>query len=251
MENDCIDRESHLPYYIQLSEIIRSQIKADLYVPEGKLPSERELCENYGVSRTVVRQALNELEVDNLIKRQKGKGTFLTKEKISEGLVQKLTGFYQDMVERGLLPETKVYYQRVVPADQIIARYLEVQVGSEIVEIKRLRSINSEPILLVNTYIPLSLVPNLENVDLTNQSLYAILDSDYGITISRGRRLIEAVLATEEEAELLGINPGDPLIMLDSVSYSDTGHVIEYYHAVHRGDRSRFEVELVRPGNED
>lgn len=246
-----IDFQSHIPYYLQLIEIIKYHIQEGHWQPGEQIPSELDLCQMYNISRTVVRQALRELETDNIIIKRKGKGTFVAKPKISEGLIQKLTGFYQDMVERGLKPGTKVLHQRIIPATNKIARYLDVPSGTDIVDIRRLRFINGEPIQLVTTYIPLHLSPNLVNVDLTNRSLYEYLETEDGINLARGVRYIEAVLANDEEAGLLEIDEGDPLIMLDSISYSATGQVIEYYHAVHRGDRSRFEVELVRFADEN
>jgi GntR family transcriptional regulator len=100
--------------------------------------------------------------------------------------------------------------------------------------------------VVVTTYIPLDVYPPLATVDLTNRSLYDFLEKEGGIFITRGRRYIEAVLANENEAALLEVEPGAPLMMLDSVSYTESGQPIEYYHALHRGDRSRFEVDLVR-----
>lgn len=237
--------DSHIPYYYQLSEIIKENIKAGVWMPGDQIPSEMELCEQFGISRTVVRQALRELGTDNIIIKRKGKGTFVAKPKIHEGLIQKLTGFYHDMVERGLEPKTKVLFQEIVPANKKIADYLDVPVGTEVVEIERLRYINDEPIQLVSTYIPLHISPKLAIVDMTHRSLYEYLETENGIKLYRGKRYIEAVLANQEEAELLEITVGDPLVMLDSISYTRTGQVIEYYHAVHRGDRTRFEVELV------
>jgi len=246
MNNVTIDFQSHIPYYYQLIEILKQHIKEGVWVPGDQISSELELCESYNVSRTVVRQALRELETDNIIVRRKGKGTFVAKQKINEGLIQKLTGFYSDMVEKGLKPVTKVLYQEILPATPQIAKYLDVPVGTEIIDIQRLRFIYDEPIQLVTTYIPLHLAPELINVDLTDRSLYEYLETEYNIKIARGTRFIEALLATEEEAKLLDIDEGDPLIMLDSVSYSNTGQVLEYYHALHRGDRSRFQVDLIR-----
>jgi GntR family transcriptional regulator len=83
-------------------------------------------------------------------------------------------------------------------------------------------------------------------VDLTNRSLYEFLETEAGVFIAKGRRYIEAVPANESEAALLGTERGAPLVMLDSISFSENGQAIEYYHALHRGDRSRFEVELLR-----
>lgn len=210
------------------------------------MAGETELCAKYSISRTVVRQALRELELNGVIIRQKGRGTFIAEPKIHESLAQKLTGFYQDMVARGLEPVTKVLDHKIIPSDAKIARILEIAIGSEVVEIKRLRFIKTEPIQLTTTYIPHSLCPQLEKVDLTNMSLYELLEKEYGLFIARGKRYIEAVSANETESSLLGIPKGAPLIRLESVSFLENGTPIEFYHAVHRGDRTRFEVELVR-----
>jgi GntR family transcriptional regulator len=205
-----------------------------------------ELCEAFGISRTVVRQALRELEYDGLLYREQGKGTFVAEPKISESLVQDLTGFYEDMVARGLTPVTQVLRQEVQPADEKVAHYLQIQPGDEIVLIERVRSVGGEPFVLVVTHLPYHICPDLVNEDLTTQSLYALLEGKYGLQLSHGRRTIEAVAANQYEVRHLGVQEGAPLILLHSVSYLKDGRPIEYFHAVHRGDRSRFEVEVVR-----
>jgi GntR family transcriptional regulator len=243
---DSNDFASHIPYYIQLMDILREKVQLGEWLPGSQIPGEQSLCESYQISRTVVRQALRELEYEGVITRKKGKGTFVSPPKISEGLAQKLTGFYQDMVERGLKPHSKVLLQEVSPANEKVARYLAIQPGEKVVEIQRLRYANDEPIQLDTTYIPYEICPAVANVDLTDRSLYKFLEQECNIFIARGKRNIEAVLANEHEAALLGIERGAALLVLDSVSYSEEGRPIEYYHALHRGDRSRFEVELVR-----
>jgi GntR family transcriptional regulator len=244
--NETIDFESHIPYYIQLMDLLKDQVQRKVWQPGDQIPGEQDLCEMYGISRTVVRQALRELELEGIIRRRKGKGTFIAEMKISEGLIQKLTGFYQDMVERGFKPVTSVLHQNMVPASEKVAGYLAIQPGETVIDIERLRFIEDEPIQIVTTYIPYDICPSLATVDLTNRSLYEYLEKECGIFLAKGRRFIEAVLATESEAILLGVERGAPLLMLDSVSYAEDGRPIEYYHALHRGDRSRFEVELLR-----
>ncbi len=246
MEITKINFESHIPYYIQLIDLLKDQINAKVWLAGMQIPGEQDLCENYGISRTVVRQALREMELEGVITRRKGKGTFVAEPKISEGLIQKLTGFYQDMIERGLKPVTRVLHQEVKPVTEKVAQYLEIPPGTQIIDIQRLRFINDEPIQLVTTYVPYDVCPSLALVDLTNRSLYEFLEKECNIFIARGRRYIEAVIANETEAMILGIERGAPLLMLDSVSYSQDGRPVEYYHALHRGDRSRFEVELLR-----
>ncbi len=192
-----------------------------------------DLCEEYGFSRTVVRQHCG-IGLAGLIIRRKGKGTFVAEEKINESLVQKLTGFYQDMIERGLKPGTQVLHQNVVAADNNVARFLEIPIGSFVVDIKRLRFIEEEPIQLATSYIPFDLCQAAATIDLTNRSLYEFLEKEAGLYIARGRRFIEAVSANEIDAGLLHVERGSPLILLESISYLTNGTPIEYYHAIHR-----------------
>jgi GntR family transcriptional regulator len=244
-----IDFNSNIPYYVQLIYLIKEMIQGKIWNSGSKIPGELELCNSYGVSRTVVRQALRELEFEGLVTACKGKGTFVNEPKINESLAQKLTGFYQDMVERGLKPITQVLHQQVVACPERIAGHLQIAPGSHVIDINRVRSVGNSPIHLVNSFIPYDLCPKLARVDLTNRSLYEYLESECGLFIVRGRRLIEAVAANDLEAKLLGVERGSPLVMLDSISYLEDGRPVEYYHAVYRGDRSRFEVELVRSRN--
>ncbi len=238
--------DSPVPYYAQLKDILREQIDSGARPPGEQLPSEAELCAQYGVSRTVVRQALQELTHEGLVRRRKGKGSFVASRKISEQLVQKLTGFYQDMVEQGHRPTTRVLSKQIVPASPEVAGYLDLPVDTPLIEIVRLRSVQDMPIVLVTTYLPYALCPDLINEDLNNQSLYALLETRYQLSVARGRRTIQAVLADGQEAKLLEIAKGAPLFRLDSTSYLSDGRGVEYYIAYHRGDRSQFEVELIR-----
>ncbi len=242
----AIQKDSPLPLYFQLKELLRQEVESGRWQPGQQIPSEAELCEAFGISRTVVRQALRELEYQGLLYREQGKGTFVAQPKISESLMQDLSGFYEDMVAKGLTPVTKVLKQEIQPANEKIANYLQIESGDKVIVIERLRSVSSEPINLVTTYLPYDICPDLIDEDLSTQSLYALLEKKHGLELSHGRRTIEAVAANQYEAQLLGVEEGSPLVLLDSVSYLRDGHPIEYFHAVHRGDRSRFEVEVVR-----
>lgn len=244
--NIPIDRQSPIPFYIQLKETIREKIEKGEWKPGDQIPGEAELGEMFDISRTVIRQALQELTYEGLINREKGRGTFVAKPKINESLVQSLTGFHQDMSNRGMAPRSQVLKQELVPASPKIAGFLKLEPGTPVIEIQRLRFIANEPIVLVTTYLPYARCQNLIHADLSFQSLYDFIENECGILISRGRRTIEAVLASEYEAQMLKIEKGAPLMLLNSISYLADGTPIEYYHAVHRGDRSRFEVELVR-----
>lgn len=242
----AVDHDSPIPYYVQVKRDLQEQIERGEWEPGDQLPGEMELCRLYDVSRTVIRQALTDMVHEGLVVRRKGRGTFVAEPKIRESLVQRLTGFYQDMAERGHEPISDVLKQEVVPAAPSVANQLEIEPQTPVIEIERLRYIQDEPIVLVTTYLPEALCPDLVQADLTEQSLYAYLEDHYGLVIVSGRRTLQAVPANEYEADHLEVPRGAPLILLDSVSYLEDGTPLEYYHALHRGDRSQFEVELVR-----
>ncbi len=246
LPNAAVDRNGYMPLYIQVKNSLHELISSGVWQAGYQMPAESELCRTFQVSRTVVRQALKEMEYEGLIEREQGKGTFVARPKIDQSLAQRLTGFYQDMVTRGLTPVTRILRQRVASASALVAARLQIAPGSSVVEIHRLRGLQNEPFILDYTYLPYALCPTLVGEDLAHQSLYAVLEQKLGLEIARGHRTLEAVRATEYEAQLLNIEQGDPLILLDSVVYLADGTPIEYFHALHRGGRSRFEVELVR-----
>lgn len=243
----AIDRDSPLPYYLQLKNALIEQIETGHWQPGDQLPGEPELCRHFGVSRTVVRQALKEMTYEGMVLREKGKGTFVAEPKISStSLVHSLVGFHQDMTERGLKMADKILEQSILPASQKVAANLQLDDLSPVIKIDRLRFVEDEPVVLVASFLPYESCRKLVSADLTEESLYAYLEKEYDLRIARGRRLIDAVGANEQQSNLLEIELGSPLIRIESISYLDDGTPIEYFHALFRGDRSRFEVEILR-----
>jgi GntR family transcriptional regulator len=242
-----INRRSPLPFYIQLKQALGEAIDNGVWHAGDRVPSEAALCNMFGVSRTVVRQALNDMSNEGLVVREKGKGTFVAEPKISSSsLVHSLVGFYEDMEERGLAPSTQVLEQKIVPASPKLADTLALETEAPLIKLIRLRFVQDEPIVLVTSYLPYDLCPRLIEADLRQQSLYAFLKREYGLSVARGQRFIDAVVANEQEANLLQTEKGAPLLRLESVSYLEDGRPLEYFHGVWRGDRSRFEVEIDR-----
>ena len=242
----AIDRSSAMPLHVQLKQAMEEQIARGKWRPGDLLPAEPELCRLFGVSRTTVRQAMTELSYDGLIIRERGRGTFVAPPKLTETAVQRLSGFYEDMLTLGHPPVSQILRQETVRAGKHIAALLKVPVGARVVEIERLRFVHNDPLVLTTTHLPESLCPGLRDADLSRRSLYEYLETECGLVLARGRRTIEAVAADARQAKLLRTEKRAPLILIHSLSYLADGRPVEYYHALHRGDRSRFEVELVR-----
>jgi GntR family transcriptional regulator len=243
----AIDRTSSIPLYVQLRDALQEQIDQNSWVPGDQLPGDQELCEAYGVSRTVVRQALQELSFQGMIVRHRGRGTFVAEPKISStSLVHSLMGFHEDMVVRGLEMRNEILEKVMLPANPKTAHYLDLESLAPIVKLERLRFVEGEPIVHVTSYLPYDLCPTIMTADLTEKSLYAFLDDECDLRVTRGRRRIEAVAVNEPEARLLQVETGAPVIRMESVSYLQDGRPIEYFDALFRGDRSRFELEVAR-----
>jgi len=241
----AVDRSASAPLYHQLKEWLSERIVSGEFPPGSQIPGEHELCDRFGLSRGVVRQALSELRYEGLVSRQRGRGTFVSAPKTAEGLISGLRGLADDAALRGQRVESTVLLLREVPAGADVARWLELEPGEPVVELERLRSIGDEPWVLVVTYLPASLVPALTQRNLGGtESLYRILRSDYGLDIVSSVRRVEAAVAGPREAHLLRIDRGGPLLVLRAVGYTTGRRPFDYFVARHRGDRSAFEVTL-------
>lgn len=237
--------DERIPYYLQLKSFLEEKIVKDELRPGDKLPSEAEICEEFSISRTVVRQALREMGYAGLVYTKKGKGAYVSEPKILESFLQTLSGFYQDMAAQHLPTHSHVLRLELVAAGRRIEQLLRRRAGSKVVLLRRLRFVGDDPVQLVSSYLPARLCPGLLDTDFTNRSLYAFLE-EHGLFLARGSRILEAVRASEEAAELLKVEVGAPLIRIESIGYQADGTPVEYYEALHRGDRTRLRVELVR-----
>ena len=243
-----IDRTSPLPLYHQLKQWLTEQIASGALAVGAQLPGEHELCEQFGVSRGVVRQALAELRYEGSIDRERGRGTFVSVPKTLEGLLSGLGGLADDAAGRRQLLESTVLELREIPASEPVARSLALDPGDSVFELQRLRRVEGEPRVVVVSYLPAALFPGLLGEDLNGRaSLYQLLRQEYGLLIISSARRVEATVADSREATLLGIRRGDPLLVLRSVGFTVGNRPFEYFVAHHRGDRSAFDVLLTGP----
>ncbi len=238
-----IDRHAPVPMYRQLKHRIIDDITRLGLRPGDVLPGEHKLCAEFGVSRTVVRQALSQLEHQGVIERVKGKGTFVAHPKTPESLVHTLAGLYEEVAARGGHVHSAVRRQEIIFADDEVAEALMVPVESPVVVIERVRYIDDEPWSWTTTYLPHDVGALVLDADLSDQSLYALL-ATHEIRAVRGVRSAEAASADAKQGALLGVGAGQALLVLRSVGFDESDRPMEYFIAYHRGDRSRFEFQL-------
>jgi GntR family transcriptional regulator len=234
-----------IPLHEQISTWLREEIGSGRLAPDSQLPSEHELCERFGVSRVTVRRALQTLDADGLIYRRPGLGSFVCDKRMAQGLVR-LTDFAQDLGRAGLEASSRVLHRATEPCPAPIAERLGLEAGAPVVRLDRLRLGNGEPMALDRTWLPPYYAQLLEGHDLTGDTLYRVLEREYGIPALSGRYRITAVTADRETAEPLGLPEGEALLVIERTTRTAGEKPIYFQRRFYRSDRMAYELELAR-----
>ncbi len=238
-----LDKRSHLPLHQQLKAAIEERILSGEWLPGAQVPSERELCEQYEISRITVRQALAALVMEGRLIRAQGRGTFVASPRIEQQLTQ-LTGFTQDMKARGKRPSARVLEAGSIVALPMVARALRIKVGESVIMLKRLRLADGEPMAIETAYLPESCCHGLLKEKLAARSLYDILRKKYRLSPVRAVQQMEAIACPAAEAKLLGTRRGAPVLHIHRTTYDREGRPFELVESFYRGDRYTFHAEL-------
>jgi GntR family transcriptional regulator len=240
-----IDRDSPVPFYFQLSALIEQEIARGRWEPGRRLPSEPALGTHFALSRTTVRQALARLEQEGLIRRDKGRGTFVIGTRPRTWLLQSPDGFFHDEVDRmGRTVTSRLLRCEVAPLPGFAADALGLPEGSDGVVVERVRSVDGRIALFVCDYLPRSLAGALADELGSAESLYERLRDRLGLEVAGGRRALEAVKAGERLARLLEIDAAAPVIFVDSVAWDRNLQPFHCYRSWLRTDRMRVEIQV-------
>jgi len=238
-----LQREAPDPLYQQIKESLTVAIRAGEFEPHQRLPSERELSEQYGVSRMTVRQALQALVRDGLLYTRVGKGTFVAEPKIDQQL-RRLTGFSQDVTARGGKPSSRVLEAQVVEATPEVAAALRMTPGSEVIRLTRLRLSNDTPLAIETAHLPFARFSGLLSHDFAVESLYMVLGQEYGVALTEAEQVLEAAVADVDEVRLLELTPPAAVMRMQRLTVDSEGEPVEYVLSTYRGDRYKFRFHL-------
>ena len=234
-----------VPRYYQLQEIIRERIRSGEWPSGSLIPSERELCERYGISRMTARQAIGGLEKEGLLYREQGKGTFVGQSIIDQQLLQ-LTGFTEDITARQRKPGARVLSAELWPADDETAAQLRIRAGQPVYRLHRLRLADGAPLAIELSRVSFIGCERLLEYDLAQESLYRLLEDTFQIPLLDADQELEADLADGDQAKLLQIPVGNPVLRTRRVMFTRRNQPIEFATAVYRGDKYRFYTRLTR-----
>lgn len=240
--SDRLNPKSPVPLYLQVKTILSDLVLHGEVKPNERLPSERELGEELGVSRMTVRQAVQALIREGLLYTRAGKGTFVSEIRLEQD--RALTGFTEEMRRRGLEVTNKVLDARIIPATSKLAEKLEINRNSGVIRISRLRLANGQVVALENAHLPHSLFPTLLEHDFSRESLYDVLRRDYGVRLLSADQTIEAALANHEELRMLQLTPPAAVLRMQRITRSEQRVVVEYVESVYRSDRYKLNTTL-------
>lgn len=226
-----------------LVEKIEAYIIQNGLGPHDKLPSERELSEMWNQNRKTLRSAIERLIDEGALYRLHGSGTYVAPKKINRNLWEFLS-FSEAMREAGLQCQTRVISIRIMEASKPLAKIFSILLGTQVVELKRLRIVENEPFALETTFIPYDRCRGIETLDLEKHSLYAMLNERYGIELVKSKQEISMTFVTEEESHYLNVEPGTAAICTKVVTATEEAIPIEYTIEIARGDRCMFSTIL-------
>jgi GntR family transcriptional regulator len=238
-----LDKELPVPLYHQLKCALITAIEAGEWQSGQQLPNEGKLAETFGVSKVTVRQALRDLSDVGYVRREQGRGTFVSRPKLGKG-PRELTSFSEEMRRHHLTASSRILECFETSASDRVAEALQIPASEPVFTLKRLRMADAEPMALQTAHIPLRLAPDLTEADLENESLYEVLNSRYGLQASRARETYSAVSVDPAPSELLRVPAGSPVLAVERVTYLATGKPFEFVQSLIRSDRYSIILEL-------
>lgn len=219
------------PIYIKIEKYLRDLIDSGEIKQGELLPSENKLCKKFNVTRMTVRSAFNNLVKEGYISRKRGIGSIVLVNRISDN-IGTVESYTKEMVNKGYSIITKLISLTIVEADNIIKDKLNLDLGENVWEVKRVRYADGCPVSYMITYMPVKMFPNLKRSDCN--SLYNYLDQ-CGYKISTAQRVVEALISTEELMELLELDCESPILHIEQVGILEDGEAFEYSHTYHYG----------------
>ena len=238
-----LDKNSVIPYYHQLQEVLENLIDQEVYKPDQKLPSENELKELLGISRQTAQRALKNLVDRGIAYRMQGKGTFVANKTITYSIIANLS-FSAEILGLNKRVSSKIISAEEIEAHKLIKMELKTSDIEKFYSIQRLRYVDDLPISIQTSYMPTKLVPGIINKNIEEISMFKMIKEDYGLEIGEAFETLQSVKVTKYEAQLLNIDEGDAVFLLERTTKLKSGETLEFVKTILRGDKGKFFVEL-------
>jgi len=240
-----LSSQSPRPLYSQVESVLATGIADGTFPPGSQIPTEAILLQRFGISRTTLQKAIQNLINRGLIEIRRGKGTFVTTPRITQELTE-LTGFVEDMQAAGRHPTARLLSKQLVPASEVVARQLGLTGGTLVVRIQRVRLADNVPMSFDETYLPKDIGEKIIENDLEAEPIFSLLEQKYQMPLVEAEYRMEAASADPAVAEALGVAAGSPIFLIERTSYCAGDRPVDYEKLHYRGDQIRFVTRLAR-----
>lgn len=238
---EIIDKNSKTPLYLQLKEILIGKIEKTMD-SNDQLPSEREICETYDLSRTTVRQALDELEKEKYIYKVHGKGNFISPKRYNQDLIS-FYSFTEEMKKAGRKPKSEVIGFEIRESGEKLANIFKQNEDDLAYKVTRIRKADDIPMMYELTYLPFERFKELKKEKLEMAPMYDIFSSEYNVRITSAEEVFEPILTSKLESIYLDVEEGSPSLKIERFTYEGS-KIIEYTVGIARGDKFKYRVKL-------
>jgi len=246
-EDFKLDKKGKLPYYYQVYEYLLRKINSNELKEGYQIPNEMILCELFNVSRTTIREALRELELNGYVSRGRGLGTFILKRSVESSALQKVSSIVDELKEKGIHIQAKILEQNIIEPEERIRIRLEIEKNIKVLFIKRLMLSDNEPLYITKAYFPHDVFKTIEKDSLSNLSFTKIVQEYFKFNITGRKRIMQPDLPDDETSKLLEINKDEKKV----ISYIETFWSFDfkgksrliYFEEYFRGSKSKFIFE--------
>lgn len=245
-----LNKETPVPLYFQLKTLLLDRIKDGSYRPGDLIPTENELSTMFDISRTTVRQAVTELVREGYLYRIKSKGTFVSKPKVTQRVLNRYYSYADAAKSAGRETRIVILKMEVIPMPQNMIDMGAGAPGDKAIYLYRKRLSNGEPLMRVESYMAYDKFADLLDADLERNTLRQLMDRNPETRVHKMNRTIEAVPANMEDINVLEVDAGSAIQMMTTIRYNEAGEFLDIGCARYRGDMSRIEVEIVQPAEE-
>lgn len=238
-----LDKSAPTPLYFQVKNLLLDMLDHGELSPGDMIPTEYDLCNVLNISRTTIRQALSELVEAGIFYRVKGRGTFVSQNKVHHNLSLEKSLFTNDIFTKGFIASTQVLEMKTISSTSEVSNSLRIPINTDVISLKRIKYANDEPLRVCQTYLPYSLCKHIYQHNLNDETLTNFLSLHIHTKLANTSFTLEAVTATKEDCELLKISKITAIQLVHNVGYNKFDTPVEYSISRYRGDKNTFGME--------
>ena len=237
-----IDRSSKTPLWVQIKTVLETAIYSDELPKSTRLPSEQVICDAFKLSRSVVRSALAALAAEGLVIKEPRRGMFVASHPPEVGFMTAAKGVFEDLSAKGHRVSVKTFDFGLYEANDVERRVFDLPSARKVIRILRVYRVDDVALTHTVISLPAHRLPGMEKLNIENRSIFDTIDRHYGLKPQRADRWIKAAVAPSRVAERMGVEPGTPLLRIESVAFDFDGNALEYYDAYYNSDVSPLHI---------